>query len=459
MGVKQSPDIAQEIIKDLFRDVDEVDSYIDDVGCFNDSWEDHLQSLTKVLTILEENNFIVNPFKCEWGVQETDWLGYWLTPTGLKPWKKKIQAILALQPPTTPTQLRSFLGAVNFYCDMYPRRSHVLAPLTAQSGAKEKINWTPECQKAFEQMKAIMAEDAFLRYPNHNKPFHIYADASDTQLGAAIIQDNAPVAFYSRKLNSAQKNYTTGEKEILSIVETLREFHTLLYGSKEIHVYKVHKNNTFTKQTNQHVLRWALFLEDYGITWHYIKGESNTLADALSRLPFDERQNPVTVSPQPFFDHDQPSLVLGHDNNVTDIESYYSMAINDDNLLDCFINLPESEGVPFIPDYATIANAQTWDAELLQKANEQPQKYVQQILAPGTSVYCYIREPNAPWKIYIPQELVSDAPRWYHLALGHIGARRLLDTMQMHFYAPGLQQHVENITGSCDVCQRMKQPS
>jgi len=114
MGVSQSPDIAQEIMEDLFCQLDEVDVYIDDIGVFNNSWQAHLASLNKVLSILQDANFTVNPLKYEWGVQETDWLGYWLTPTGLKPWPKKIQGILNVQQPVNAKQLRSFLGAVNF---------------------------------------------------------------------------------------------------------------------------------------------------------------------------------------------------------------------------------------------------------------------------------------------------------------------------------------------------------
>lgn len=263
---------------------------IDDVCCFSNSWEDHLKSLDKILTILQDNDFTVNPLKCEWGVKETDWLCYWLTPTGLKPWRKKINAILAINKPKTNKQLRSFLGAINFYRDMWRGRSGIVAPLTSVSAGNGIVVWNDEMNKAFATIKALMAKDAFLRYPDHYKPFHIYTDASDYQMGAAIMQDNVPVPYWSKKLNAAQKNYTVGEKELLSIVEVLKEFKTMLYGCPQLHVYTDHLNNVFTSDmTNQSqcVIRWGLFLEEFGVKLHRIRSLSHQVVDL--KVHFDQK--------------------------------------------------------------------------------------------------------------------------------------------------------------------------
>jgi hypothetical protein len=146
MGLKCSPEIAQAAMENILSDIEDANIYIDDVGAFSNDWDHHVNLIATILRSLHENGFTINLLKCEWAVKETDWLGYWLTPQGLKPWKQKIDAIVHMDHPHNAPELRMFIGCTNYYCDMWRSHGHILKPLTDQSGLKNRAptKWTDE---------------------------------------------------------------------------------------------------------------------------------------------------------------------------------------------------------------------------------------------------------------------------------------------------------------------------
>ena len=151
------------------------------------------------------------------------------------------------------------------------------------SSNKSKFKWTAEQSRAFNQIKKEMARKILLIYPDFKKTFHLYTDASDFQLGSVLTQDD-PIAFYSRKLNPAQRNYTVMKKELLSIIESLEHFRNMLIGFKIV-IHSDHKNLSFNSFRSERVRRWRLLLEEYDYTFVYTPGKNNFIADLLSRYP------------------------------------------------------------------------------------------------------------------------------------------------------------------------------
>jgi hypothetical protein len=280
--------------------------------------------------------------------------------------EKKIDAILHMDHPCNATELCMFIGCINYYCYMWPSCAHVLKPLTDQSGLKKKtpIKWTDEMQQAFDKMRLLMAADALAAYPDHNKRFEIYTDASDIQLGACIIQEGRPVAYFSRKLTKSQQNYTTMEKERLSIVATLKECQGMLLGAS-IHVFTDHKNLMFDTLKTQCVLHWRTKIEEFLPMLHYIEGPRNILANNISRLHClvtlaqiaegKKLVEPVEVS-------------IEEEDKAYFLDQEYS-GLYDENVwecIECYLNLPDTPH----PDenqlnYAHIHELQQQDEQLL----------------------------------------------------------------------------------------------
>ena len=413
MGVNVSPDVFQEKMSSLMQDLEYVRTYLDDLLVIsNGSFEEHLQQLGKVLQRLRRAGLKINAEKSSFFAPEIEYLGYLLTKDGIKPVQKKIQAVLDLQPPTTLKELRSFLGMVQFYRDMWKQRSHILAPLTDLVGlGKKKIKWESKHQDSFDRIKKVLAKETILNYPKFDRPFDIHTDASDRQLGAVISQDGKPLAFYSRKLSSAQRNYTTTEQELLSIVETLKEFRNILLG-QIIKVHTDHKNLVHESElkTSQRVMRWRLLLEEFGPEIVYIKGPKNVVADALSRLP---KQGDI----------------------VDDVEAILPFASKDEGIFPIQLQL--------------IQNSQSKDRSLRKRLKDNPNHYKKQAIE-NVQVITYKD------RIFVPKELRNRTLNWYHHYLCHPGRDRMYKTMAATLYWDNMETDVSKFTKTCPTCQRFK---
>ena len=304
---------------------------------------------------------------------------------------------------------------------MWKSRSDVLAPLSSMTSAKASWNWTPACQKAFDTIKKIVSRETLLAYPNFNKTFEIHTDASKTQLGSVISQEGKPIAFYSRKLNPAQVNYTTTERELLSIVETLKEFRNILLG-QQIKVYTDHQNLTYKQFNTERVMRWRLILEEYSPELVYIQGSKNVVADALSRLEIKDNKEPIAP-------------------NLEALAENFALSKND---------LPE-EVHP--TSYKTIMKHQQMDKLLIEKAKSNVNDYSIKHFHGADKKYSLICFKG---KIVIPLKLQKRLVEWYHHTLCHPGETRTELSINQHFYWKNLRKTVHDVCSKCDACQRLK---
>ena len=163
---------------------------------------------------------------------------------------------------------------------MFPHHSHVATELSAITKKGAKFKRTPNCQAALDTLKLELAKRVMLTYPNFSKPFEIYTDASKLQLGRVILQENNPLAFYSYKITDAQTIYTVIKLELLSIVETLQEFYSILVRH-QININADHKNFTLNNFTTDCVCLWRFNVEEYSPTIYYIKVVHNIIAYAF----------------------------------------------------------------------------------------------------------------------------------------------------------------------------------
>lgn len=246
---------------------------------------------------LSEYNITLKLEKCKFFQDSVSYLGHKVSADGIYPTEEKVKAILHAPEPTNVTELRAYLGLLNFYSKFMKNVSSVAEPMYRLLRKGERWLWTKQCSKAFKETKHLLANSRALTYYDAHKPLGLQCDASAYGVGAVIFHvlpegEERPIAFASRTLTSAEKNYAQCEREALALIFGLKKFHKFLFGRKFI-LYTDHQplvsilgqNKATPSQAASKLQRWSLIMSAYQYTLKYRKGTEIEVANALSRLP------------------------------------------------------------------------------------------------------------------------------------------------------------------------------
>ncbi|GJP84341.1 hypothetical protein CLOP_g14407 [Closterium sp. NIES-67] len=275
------------VFRDLFDKC--VIIYPDDILIYSKTREQHLQALEAIFQRLQQHRLITKGSKCEFLKQELEFLGHVISTEGIRIDPKKLRAIQEWKPPANQQQLQSFLGFVNYVRRFIPHMAGLTGPLTDLLQKGTFYEWGEKQQAAFEALKTLLMSPPVLCIADPERPFEVITDASDIAIGAVLMQDFGnglqPIAYESRKMQSAERNYPVHDKEILAIVHAFKIWRCYVTGA-DVTVRTDHKSLQYLRaqpNLNPRQIRWLDYLESnftYKIT--YKKG-GNNIADALSK--------------------------------------------------------------------------------------------------------------------------------------------------------------------------------
>lgn len=296
-GISSAPEVYHRTVHSIYESVDGADTSMDDIIVWGTSLDEHNARLRETLEMTRKANLKLNKDKCVFGVNEVLFLGDVLSSDGVKPDTRKINAIVNMPQPESKSDVQRFLGMVNYLGKFIPDLSTITAPLRALLQKNTDWNWGPEHDKCWNKLKDVLTNEPVLKFYDQNRPIKISSDASQSGLGAVLLQlhDNnwLPVAYASRSMTDAEQRYAQIEKELLSITFAAERFHQFIYG-QTFEVETDHKPLVplFVKPLHDcpiRIQRLMIRLQKYDMRVSYTPGKFMYAADALSRAVVNER--------------------------------------------------------------------------------------------------------------------------------------------------------------------------
>ena len=412
-GLTNAPATFMHLMHSIFRE--HLDSFmvifLDDILIYSQNLDDHMKHVKMALQILRKHQLYAKPSKCSFFQHSVEYLGHIVSSNGVEPDPAKIKAIHEWKIPTNVKEIRSFLGLAGYYRRFIQDFAKIAAPLTDLTRKNIPYRWSLREGEAFNKLKELMTQAPVLQLADPNLEYKVTCDASDFAVGAVLSQEHEdgehPIAFESRKMNPAEGNYPTHERELLAVIHALRTWRHYLQGSKFTILTDHHSLKYFMTQPNlsKRQARWLDFLAEFDYEIVHKPGKSNVVADALSRVDTIECCAISEV-------HHGLKLFQG-------LEQEYKQDEETQKILE------ESEAHP---EYKILQN---------------------KIYLPS----------DGRMRLYIPKgEVRNSIMSELHDSryAGHLGIKRTIDLVKRDFYWPTLEKEVTDYVKTCDECQRNK---
>ncbi|KAG8323166.1 hypothetical protein J6590_108572 [Homalodisca vitripennis] len=305
-GITSASAIFQKKIEQTLQGIDQIAVFLDDILITAENDKAHYEKLREVCKRLNEKGLTVKKSKCTFFANQVEYLGFVIDKHGLHTDPKKVEAIKNAPIPKNVTEIKSLIGLINYYSKFLPNLSSILSPLYNLLKKDVPFDFNRQCFQAFDRVKELLSSETILAHYDGKLPLKLAVDASSFGLGAvlSVVTPEGiekPLAYQSRTLTNAEKNYSQIDREALAIVWGVKKFNQYLYGREFtlctdhkplLSIFGPHKGlSVFSASRLQ---RYSLFLSGYKFNIEYIKSADHGNADAFSRLPLTMKEPEVS---------------------------------------------------------------------------------------------------------------------------------------------------------------------
>lgn len=397
--------------------------YLDDLCIVSEDFSSHLAVLVRLAEQFRKANITLNIAKSQFCVTSITYLGYVIGSGGICTDPSKISCIVNWPPPKNLKQVRGFLGICGWYRRFIHNFADLSCPITNVLSTKSKFVWTSEAQSAMDKLKIVLTSAPVLTNPDFAKKFYLHCDASDFGIGAVLTQlsddkEEKPIAYMSKKLSSAQRNYSVTERECLAVILAIEKFRCYL-ELQEFEVITDHSSLVWLmRQQNVtgRLARWIFRLQQYKFSISHRKGKEHVVPDALSRLCENEI---AELDMSPIIDLNSKAF---SETTYNTLKTRYS------------------ENQARFPDLKIVDNY----------------LYIRTEHVSGEEV-----QDKLSWKLWVPESLRIDVLKQAHdsCTSAHAGMHKTIEKIRRHLFWPGLAKDVREYVRSCDKCKENKAPN